>query len=96
MGITDDISPKAIDKVVENFKHEICNLRVGILQMLSLDKLYKKEADHEKSGDQSINGTKIIIRDEVGPFQKKKMVFFKLYGKLFELKDDQHFHLLYS
>ena len=44
MRIVDDISLKITDENVEKKGHEIRNLRVANLQMLSLEKLYQKEA----------------------------------------------------
>ena len=41
MGIIDDISLKVIDEDVENIQNDISNLRVAILQVLCLERLYK-------------------------------------------------------
>ena len=71
MGIIDDISLKVIDGDVEIFEHKISNLRVAISQKLCLGKLYKKEADHEKRGVESINGKRIVNHDEYESFQSK-------------------------
>ena len=71
MGNTQRISLKVIDGDVQNIEYEKRNLRIAILQMLCLENLYKKEADHDKRGDESINGNETLIHDEIEPFQKK-------------------------
>ena len=48
LGVIDDISLMLIDRNFENLIHEINNHRVGLLQMLILEQLYRKEA--EKKG----------------------------------------------
>ena len=44
MGVIDDISLTFIDRNVENTVQEMKNLRVGFLQLLCLENLYKEEA----------------------------------------------------
>ena len=43
MNVTEDISLMVIDRIVENSVHEINKLRVGFLQLLCLQTLYKEE-----------------------------------------------------
>ena len=49
MGIINDISLKVIEEDVENSKHEICYLKVAILQISCLERLYTDEKHHETS-----------------------------------------------
>ena len=50
LGVVDDILMIVIDGTVGNLVQEIFNLRVGFIQLLCLQKLYKQEADKEDNG----------------------------------------------
>ena len=73
MDIIDNKSLKVIDKDVEKTEYEISALGVSVLQMLCLEKLYKKEADEEKNGVETKNGKKkCFSHDQDEFFQKTK------------------------
>ena len=52
LGVIDDTSPLVIDGTVQNIVHEINKLRVGCLQLLCLENLYKAD---------SVKGDKMLI-----------------------------------
>ena len=60
LGVVDDITLMVINRKVEHIVPEIIILRVGILQLLFLEKLYKKEAGKEDRDDITINGKTLI------------------------------------
>ena len=55
MGFSNDISLKIIERDVEHIENRISNLIVAVLQMLSLETLYKKK-DNQKRPGLSIDG----------------------------------------
>ena len=61
-----------IDKGVENFAQKMKYLRVGLLQLLCFEKLYKEEADKEDKETETINGKEHISCDKTESFQSKK------------------------
>ena len=71
MGIIDDFSLKVIDGDVKNIEHEISNPTVGVLQMLCLERLSRKEKDDEKRPNLIIDGKELIRDDKIESFQNK-------------------------
>ena len=60
LGVIVDISLTVKYGNVETIGPERNNLRIGVLHLLSLEKLYKEEADKEDRGVFTKNGKKII------------------------------------
>ena len=65
MGFIDDISLKVLDGDVKNTKPEISNLRVAILQMLCLERLYREEKDNGKRPRLILDGKELVKDDEI-------------------------------
>ena len=55
LAVLDDISLMIIDGKIENVVREINSLRVGVLQLLCLDELYKEEGRKEDKPVDIIN-----------------------------------------
>ena len=70
LGIIDDKPLMVINKHVKNISQVTNNLRVGILQLLSLKRQNKQAADKNDRGNNTGYGTEIISRDKIEPFQK--------------------------
>ena len=68
MGII-GISLKVIDGDVKNFEREISNMRVGILQMLFLERLYTEGRIYERRPSLIRDGTEVTNHDEMNLFK---------------------------
>ena len=71
MGKIEDISLKILDEDFKKIEHWISNLRVPVLQMLCLVKLYTEEKFEEKRPNLIEDAKEVMRDDEIEFFQKK-------------------------
>ena len=67
-----------IDGIAENLVEEIKNMRVGFLQLILLEKIYKEEADKGHKKSNTIDGGETIKHDKMECFQNKKRFYYEL------------------
>ena len=71
LGVIHDITTMVIDENVETIVDQLISLRVGLLQLLYLEKLHKEEAEKRGKIVHTLDGKDTICQDKIEFVQEK-------------------------